>query len=79
MACDGYEHGESVILERPLPESFVRVGSVGRIVEIDSERHRLDVVFVNYGLMRGLDAHCFAAYHNDPGEGQSTPTPAATA
>ena len=79
MACDGYEHGDAVQVQRPIPGSDVRVGSVGHILEIDSEQHLLDVVFKNYGLLRGLDAHCFVQYHGDPGEGQSTPIPAATA
>ena len=59
MACEGYEHGERVELVARIPNQPMIEGSIGEIVSIDSLRHKLDVNFRDYGLIRGLDAHAF--------------------
>jgi len=74
MPCDGYEHGSRVVVRRRLADSEIRVGAIGQIVAIDRANHLLDVAFKDYGLHRGLDAHCFSLAEGDPGRGASGAT-----
>lgn len=59
MACDGYEHGQRVVLVRRLEEYEIPIGTGGIITAVHRELHKIDVLFVKFGQLTNLDPHSF--------------------
>ena len=74
MACDGYEHDQRVVTVERIEEHGVPKVTVGIIVEVHRERHRMDVLFANVGRLNNLDPHSFR-----PETEQGTPPQAVSA
>ncbi len=57
MSCEGFEHGDTVVLREPLRD--FPLGMTAVIRAKNEKSHTIDVYVEGVGVLKGLNAHSF--------------------
>ena len=75
MACEGFEHGDTVVLQKSLRD--LPVGTTGVIRGKNELLHTVDIYVEGMGVLKGMDAHSFILeanyrFRDEMGHGYAT-------